>query len=163
MNRPALALCLLVLAVGGCGGDDDEPSGNAPTRAEYIAAGDEICTQVNEKTAELNREVDEIERTATDQAAALAAAAPLLAEAYDYQRDQLAEFRDLTPPAGDEEAVDRIVAGIEQQVALVGKIADAASAGDAERLAELGSQVAPLRTRVRGLLQGYGFEECGRR
>ena len=68
MNRPALALCLLALAVGGCGGDDDEPSGNAPTRAEYIAAGDEICTQVNEKTAELNREVDEIERTATDQA-----------------------------------------------------------------------------------------------
>ena len=118
---------------------------------------------MNDKTAALNRRVDEIERTATDQAQALAEAAPLLAEAYDFQGDQLAEFRDLTPPAGDQEAVDRIVVGIEQQVALVGQIADAASAGDAERLAELGSQVAPLRTRVRGLLQGYGFEECGRR
>ena len=60
-----------------------------------------------------------------------------------------------------EETVDKIVAGLEQQVALVGQAADAAGAGESERFDEVASQMTGTRSRVRGLLQGYGFNECG--
>jgi hypothetical protein len=73
----------------------------------------------------------------------------------------VAKFRDLTPPAGDEETVDKIVAALEQQTALVGQAADAADSGNAERLSALGTEADATRTRVRGLLQGYGFRKCG--
>jgi hypothetical protein len=155
-----LGLCCLAFVLGGCGGDDDEAS-DAPTREEFIAAGDELCREVNDKIASANERLQEIEQSATDQQQALADAAPVLAETYDFQRAQLGEFRDLTPPEGDAVTFDKIVAGLEQQVALVGQLADAAEAGDAERLTEVGSQVAGTRSRVRGLFQGYGFEECG--
>lgn len=163
----------LVLGGSGCGGGDDEPSGDRPaasgtatesaqTREEFIASGDEICKRVNAEVGPVNRRIADVEQKATNPQQALAGAAPILADAYELQRDHVAEFRDLTPPTGDEETVGKIVAALEQQVALVGQLAEAADAGNLERLGEVSSQLPETRSRVRGLLQGYGFEECGR-
>jgi hypothetical protein len=152
MLKMSFALLAVLVVLAGCGGDDDEEPGNrsgtvesAPTRAEFIAAGDAICEEVNDKVTSINDRVQRIEDSATSEEQALADVAPILAEAYDLQRDGVAEFRDLTPPPADEETVDKVVAGLEQQTALVGQIAEAADAGSAERLADLGSQLDATR------------------
>lgn len=169
--RPALALlAVLCLALAtGCGGDDGPgttgttgTSATTPTRAAFIAQGDAVCRETNARIAASNARIAQINRTATDAKQALADAAPIFAETYDEQRDSVARFRALTPPAGDEQTVDAIVAGIEQQVSLVGQAAEAAAAGDVAQLQAVGAQMRSTRTRVRGLLQGYGFKECGR-
>lgn len=169
MRRRVIVLALVCLVtVPGCGGDDggsgatDATTAAPPTRSAYIAQGDEVCRQANAQITASNAKIARINATATDAGQALADAAPIFAETYSDQRGHLAEFRALTPPAGDEQTVDRIVAGIEQQVALVGQAAKAAAAGDAAQLKTIGEQLGTTRVRVRALLQGYGFKECGR-
>jgi hypothetical protein len=163
----AIAVLLGLSGAAGCGGDDGgERSATAatagPTRAAFIAEADALCRRTNAQIAATNTRITQINRTATSERQALEDAAPLLAETYDAQRASVAELRALEPPAGDEAAVTRIVAGVEQQVAAVGQVADAAQAGDAARVRALGEDLQTTRTRVRGLFQGYGFEVCGR-
>jgi hypothetical protein len=164
MRAAAAVLVVSCLAVAsGCGGDDaNGGSDEARTRAAYIAQADAICRRANAGIAATNARISQINRTATDAQRALSAAAPLLAGAAEAQRASFKEFRALTPPAGDADTVARMVAGIEEQVAVVGQVADAAAAGDVERMQTLGTQLPRTRDRVRSLLQGYGFKECGR-
>lgn len=152
-------LCAAVAA--GCGGDDDS-GGEASTRAAYIAQGDAICRKANAEIAATNARINQIERSATSAGQALKEAAPLLQQTADDQRASVAEFRALSAPAEDEAQVEKIVAGITDQVELVGKLADAAQAGDAARVQALGAELAGTRDRVRSLFQGFGFAECGR-
>lgn len=162
-------LCVPAVAAG-CGDDGGGSTGSAttsastaaPTRAAFVAQGDALCRRANARIAATNERIAQINRTATSADRALAEAAPLLAATYAEQRRYVAEFRALTPPAGEEETIDGIVAGIEQQVGLVGQVADAAQAGDVARVRTLGASLKTTRTRVRGLLQGYGFQVCGR-
>ncbi len=121
-----------------------------------------MCRQTNARIAASNARIAQINRTATNAKQALADAAPVFAETYDEQRGSVERFKALTPPAGDEQTVDRIVSGIEQQVSLVGQASEAAAAGDVAQLQELAAQLRGTRPRVRSLLQGYGFKECGR-
>lgn len=164
MRLLASALAVLCAAVAaGCGGTDaDDETAGAPTRAAYIAAGDAVCRKANAGIAATNARIAEINRTATDPRQALTDAAPLLAETAKDQRAYVAEFRALDRPAGEDAAVDEIVAGIGSQVTLVEEVADAAAAGDVERIQALGTDLRSTRDRVRDLLQGYGFTECGR-
>jgi hypothetical protein len=164
----AIAVSLGLAGAAGCGGDDGAPGGAAtgaaaaPTRAAFIAEADAVCRRTNVRIAATNARIAQINRTATSEREALAEAAPLLAETSAAQRESVGEIRALEPPDGDEAAVARIVAGIEQQVATVGQVADAARSGDAARVRALGAELQTTRTRVRGLFQGYGFEVCGR-
>lgn len=155
-----------LVAASGCGDDGGDTTTTttaaAPTRAAYIAQGDAVCRRTNAGIAATNARIAQINRTATDAQQALADAAPLLATTAKAQRASAAEFRALQPPAGDTAEVAAIVAGIDEQVALVGEVADAAAAGDVARIKTLGAQLRTTRDRVRGLLQGYGFKVCGR-
>jgi ABC-type transporter Mla subunit MlaD len=153
-------------AASGCGGDgDDAPTTaatSAPSRAAFIAQADAVCRRTNERIAATNARITQINRTATSESGALADAAPLLAETHRTQQASLAELRELAPPAGDEQTVDEIVRGLEQQVATVGSVAEAARAGDAARVRSLGSELQDVRSRAAALLRGYGFRVCGR-
>jgi hypothetical protein len=164
MRAAAAVLAVSCLAVAsGCGGDGGNGGSDpAPTRAAYISQADAICRRANAGIAATNAQITQINRTATDARRALSVAAPLLAGAAKAQRASLEEFRALTPPTADADTVAGMVAGIEEQVALVGKVADAASAGDVARIQTLGTRLRSTRDRVRSLLQGYGFKECGR-
>ena len=73
----------------------------------------------------------------------------------------MADFRELEPPPADRDIFERMAEALEQQAALVGRLADAAAAGDAARFVSVNGELETTRTRARGLLQGYGFRECG--
>lgn len=163
----ALALLCLSIAAVGCGGDEDEPdspagtpassSETAPTREEFIAQGDAICKDANEEIAEINSG----ETGASTLEEGLEQLARVAADGYEVTRGYVGEFRDLTPPEGDEETVDKIVSGLEQQAGIIGQLADAADSGDTEQFQQITPQVQEIRNRVRSLLQGYGFDDCG--
>lgn len=164
MRGTATVLAILcTVAVAGCGDDggSDGADGTA-TRASYIAAGDAVCRKANAGIAATNAKIAQINQTATDPRRALTDAAPLLAQTAKDQRGYVAEFRALPRPAGQDAAIDEILAGIGSQVTLVEEVAAAAAAGDVSRIQALGTRLRSTRDRVRGLLQSYGFTECGR-
>jgi hypothetical protein len=82
MRRTRALLAIGGLAVAGCGGP--------LTKQEYLAAGNQICEEVNEKT-------DTLGNPQTFQATrdALATKGP---EVVSFARDQAGEFRELRPP-----------------------------------------------------------------
>lgn len=164
MRLTATVLAVLCAVAAGCGGDDggDGSGGDASARAAYIEQGDAICRKANAEIAATNARINQIERSATSAGQALKDAAPLLQQTADDQRASVAEFRALNAPDADQAQVEKIVAGITEQVALVGKLADAAQAGDAAQVQALGAELAGTRDRVRSLFQGFGFAECGR-
>jgi hypothetical protein len=82
MRRSCALVAVGGLALAGCGGP--------LTKQEYVAAGNEICEKVNEKT-------DTLGNPQTFQATldAMATRGP---EVVSFARDQAGEFRELRPP-----------------------------------------------------------------
>jgi hypothetical protein len=181
--RLAVLLVAAAVLVSGCGGSDRDTQQQAnrpdarptsttdaaptrtaqpkPTRQEFIAQGDALCKRANVEIKALNERFNRTVRGATDPNEALSLAAPILAEGYAKQRQDVAEFREVDPPPADGDIFEKIVEALEQQVALVGRLEDAADAGDAVRFASVSRELETTRSRARGLLPGYGFRECG--
>ena len=146
----ALTLALGLIAAG-CGGDDDdgngdatdaEPAVEAPSKAEYIAQADQICRESNQ----------EIEQAIEDAPATEAPPEEFITETmvplFEQEFEQL---RALTPPAGDEETVDRIYSAAEEGVAQIKE--------DASNFQQTG-EAAGLQE-ASGLAEDYGFKVCG--
>jgi len=131
LKLTSIALALLALAAGlviaGCGDDDDETTtttteaepettganGEAPTKAEFIEAADEICQTEDEELAdEALAQYPEGPPIGED---AAAFAEDIVIPNLQSQHDKIAA---LTPPAGEEEAVadilDKLQAGIDE-------------------------------------------------
>jgi hypothetical protein len=181
--RLAVLLFAAAVLVTGCGSSDGDTQQEAnrsesrptstteatstrtaepePTRQEFIAQGDALCKRANVEIKALNERFRRTVRGVTDPNEALSLAVPVLAEGYANQRQDVAAFRKLEPPPADRDVFDRIVQALEQQVALVGRLADAAEAGDVDRFQSVSRELDTTRIRARGLLQGYGFRECG--
>ena len=151
-----LMFAALVLAAAGCGGDDDEgdagatgatgASGGPLTREEFIAQADEICKQgdraVNQEGSELfggqQPSAAEVEQFANE------ILVPSL-------RDQAAGIRSLTPPEGDEDEIDAILAELESATDRIEEDPSLLQASEGSGAFEEVNQMA----------QGYGFTECG--
>ncbi len=159
-SLPLAVLASAALAFAGCGDDDkSEGDGGAPTKATYIEQADELCRKTNDEGRKLNAEVQKF--LAGGDVSALKAAAPGLDEAHALGERSLAEFKRIPRPAGDEQQLDKMFAAYDAQVAMLGKLADAARSGNGQafrtQLLEQTSAVANSH----GQAQAYGFEECG--
>ena len=75
--------------------------------------------------------------------------------ALDLQRELLAKLRELEPPEGEEEAVDRWLDAIDEGTARI----EAASASPREALALLESEANPFE-KAEQLSADYGLEDC---
>lgn len=168
MTKRALAVlfvCLAIAAVvAGCGGGDDstssgdtssggestEASGSAPTKAVFIKEADKICADEN---AVMNEEITEyaeendiaLEKEPTkDQQVEIYEAVVL-----PNVGKQGEEIAALTPPAGDEEAVEEITDALAESVDDV--------EASAEQLAEGENPLAEASSKARA----YGMKTCG--
>lgn len=153
MHKTVLLLTLPALAAGlvaaGCGGDDDG-GGDALTKEEFIAQGDENCV-------EADRELEGAEREAFGNFEQ--GEEPSSEQLEQFVRDDLVPniqgqvdyLRDLNPPEADEEqiteALDTAQDGLDQIEEDPGAL-DGGPGG--EQLNDAGQQ-----------LQEYGFEQCG--
>ena len=167
------------LLLAGCGGDDDNDSGDGGstsqattqaetttqsetvTREEYIAEADAFCKKANAEAKVLNERSREAVRGAKDAKAQLAAIAPILEEGYEVQRRSRVEFKKIEYPPADRAIIERLYAAYDKQTALVAQLRDAAEAGDLARFRRVTAEQVKVRTTARSLAQDYGFKECG--
>jgi hypothetical protein len=118
MTRSRIVTAMLVggLAIGliaaGCGDDDDGDEAASLTKEEWIAQADEICAQGNE---EIGQQAGEVfgggpPSAAEERRFAEEVVVPNIEE-------QVADVKALSPPEGDEEQVDAIIAAAEEGLA----------------------------------------------
>lgn len=159
---------LLVATLAGCGSTDNSQSesqqpqstlGEAtatqtpagPTKDEFIAQADQVCADFREATKEVAEatpsDYDELEEQAQ--------------EIIQMTQATLAEFRALTPPAGDDEIMRRYTSSVEESITLLKRLREAAQEEDAIKVDTYADDLRGLSQRQRGLAQGYGFKVCG--
>jgi hypothetical protein len=152
MRRTLAAVMLAALATmlvaAGCGGDDDG-DGEALSKEEFIAQGDENCAEADQELEAAERETfggleqgqqpdpEQIEQFATE-------------ELVPNIQGQVDHLRELNPPEADEERIDEILDTAQEGLDEIEDDPSALQAGSPTGLDEAGQQ-----------LQEYGFEECG--
>lgn len=152
--KKALWMLVLVLATGliaaGCGDDDDDgdDGGDAPTKEEFIAEADQICSDGDaEIEAAAEETFGQSDRPPTPEEQEAFASETVIPNI----EEQVNGVDELTPPEGDEDEIQAIV--------------DAANEGlDAGRddpsvFTEQGGED-PL-AEASGLAQDYGLKACG--
>ena len=118
MKKSLLSLFALLaatmLVAAGCGGDDSSSDEPAPTKTEYVADADQICT---DDAAEIQEAVADVPNVAdlTDPETQDAVTNDVL----PIYQQQLDDLRALTPPEGDEETTEEIYTALEEALSLI--------------------------------------------
>ncbi len=152
MSKKYIALLLTIAFSGaavfaGCGGDDSSDSDTtqveAPTKAEYIAQADEICQTHSDKIDELTAEFDE--NTGKEEVMTFTEETyiPTLQEEVD-------QLKELTPPEGEEEAVESMLTALDEGVGVLADDPEAVLNGGENPLADASAQA-----------QEFGLKVCG--
>jgi len=159
-----LFACLAIAAVAaGCGGGDDSTSsgdtsggessaasGSAPTKAVFIKEADKICGDsnevMNEELAEFSKENDISETEEPSEELQVEAYESIVLPNIAGQGEEIAA---LTPPVGDEEAVEEITDALAESVDDV--------EASAEQLVEGKNPFADASSKARA----YGMKTCG--
>jgi hypothetical protein len=139
-----LAVVAVALVAAGCGGDDDD--GEALTKNEFIAQGDENCARADAELEAAERE-------------AFSGGEPSSAEAERFVTDDLLPniqgqidfLRNLNPPEADQDQVNEILDTAQEGVDGLEENPDEIEGGPAgEQLNQAGTE-----------LKEFGFEKCG--
>lgn len=144
MPRAALILLVPLLAVTGCGGDDD-----APTREDYIAEADALCERLNEEIEEVN------EQEPTD----VESLRELLDAGLDLTREGLEEFEEIEPPEELEDEVDEFLDTARDQEQALERARDAGTFEEGAQI--LRQELPPIVEAREEAADEIGFEECG--
>jgi hypothetical protein len=156
---------IAALLLAGCSGDDspeptDNPGGlsDNPSKAEYIAAADEICQTLYEQ-----RDPLENQAAAAAQQGDTDAAATTFENAAAITGQRFAELEALPRPAGDEQTLDKIYeAGGERTVEVARQAAAALREEDQKALARVTQQGGANTARFSKLAIDYGMLVWGR-
>jgi hypothetical protein len=143
----ALATGLLIV-LAGCG-DDDSTSSEDSAKADFIAEGDQICTQTGVDVSEEAQKRFPSGVAPADGGAIEKFFAEVTIPAL---RDQYEQIGALTPPSGDEDEVQAILDAGNEAVDEAEK--------DPRALAVLKGGKTPF-DEVSQLEQAYGFQVCG--
>ena len=140
MRRAAVGI---VLVVSACGGDE------RLTKAEYVRQADAICAKY-ERRLEALREP----RTLRDVPAFIERGVPLA-------KRELAEFEELRPPEGDQAEVERLLTQVEETIAELERLGEAAAARDRAAAQTAAARVEEAGAEAAKLARSYGLDECG--
>lgn len=156
-----VALLIVTVLGGGCGGDDassdgssDTPSADKrPTKAEFIERADAICTKYRKRTDKLGEDGDS-PSSAKEQA-------KVVRQLADEADSTLKEFEDLELPPGDNAPIEQYKELAREQIELVRRAGEALDDGKVQRATTLINSGDETAGRLRGIAQGYGFKVCG--
>lgn len=129
-------------ALAACGGDD---SSDAPTKAEFIADADAICTKGDDELQKAGEEL-------------FGNKSPNKDELISFTEDtivpnieqQAADLRELTPPEGDEDEIGSLLDSLDNGVTAIADDPAAALSRDQNPLADANEKA-----------QAYGLTSCG--
>ena len=143
----ALAACVLAAGCGPFGGGDDEL-----TKDELIAQGDEICQRGRDQYLELQKNPPQTAE----------ASAALTSKLIEITEAEIADLRELDPPAESEQALDAYLDAREAGVDVLREGLAAAEDQDAEAYAEAQAKIAEGQVHRARLAEEVGFSECSR-
>lgn len=132
-----------------------------PEKAAYIAKADAVCETGNADARKLNERANKAVRAAHDDKDRLRALAPILKDGLPIQTAALQRFKAVVPPAADRPLISGYWKLLDQQVVLLGQLADAAAAGDLPKYQQITARSGRLRDQARALARDYGFKKCG--
>jgi hypothetical protein len=140
---------LAAAALAGCGGGG---GGETLTKAEFVAAGDQICKDAHAQFAALQKNPPD---TASE-------AATLTQKLIDISNTELDRIRALNAPSDVQPALDRYLKAREQGIALLNKGLAAAQDENARAYAAAQAEITKGQVKRLKLAQAVGFDECSR-
>ncbi len=123
---------------------------SALSKEEFIEQADQICEEADEQTQDLQPP-----RTPD-------ALAEFVAEAQKVTEDLLDRLRELEPPDADQEVIDSLLATIEEAMAYLPQIQQAAEERDLQAINRLGQELQRTAANANQIARDYGLEKCGR-
>jgi hypothetical protein len=141
-----LGVVSVAAGVAACGG------GNGDKRLsseEFVAEGNAICAEANEKIEALGEFPVSPEEAAT-----------YLDEFAEILDREAESFSALTPPEDLEETVDQAIALIKEVSQVAREASEPAAAGDMAAVLDVAPQVAALEEELDALTVGLGLDEC---
>jgi hypothetical protein len=122
---------------------------------------DAFCKDSNAEAKKRNEEFQDALKGVSDPEEQLKVLAPLLADGYEWQQGLDDRFKSHQPPPSDAAIWDKYLTAAEERTALLGRVADAADAGDVDRVTALIDEQGRVDDRMKGIATGYGLKECG--
>ena len=164
IRKPLLVLALGAVALAGLAacGDDDSSSGEAglaenPSKADYIAAADDICQRLYEQ-----RDPLENQAALAAQEGDVEAAASTFENAASITETRFAELRTLPRPEADVQLLEAIYARGDRTAAIAREAAEALRSQDQQTLVQASKRGAANSLKLDKALIEYGFLVCGR-
>jgi hypothetical protein len=122
------------------------------SRAEFLAQGDEICTQAHEAFTDLQDQTPATAREAVD----------LTEQLINIAEDERDEIGDLNGPSDLDDKVDAYLSAREDGIELLHRGLDAAEDNDGQAYAASQAKVAAQQIERLQLALAVGFRECSR-
>jgi hypothetical protein len=152
LSKTLIALLLAMLALAGCGGDDDSPETTAATteaepvltKADLISQGDAICAEVNAAVGSV----------------AASESADQTAQIADLYIGMVESIKRLGMPA-EEAGYVEFVASADRLAEVEGEVKLAAEREDTGAVEEAGGEAVAALEQFEGAAEAYGFENCG--
>ena len=170
MKRTITLLALAVIVgTAGCGSESEtetqtvtepaEAKGEvAPlSKAEYIAASDEICGRYEELAEPLDGRIEDANDDGDYEAAA-----DVIEEAVDLLNQQVDEHKALAEPVGADAPPPELDEARTSVVAIFSRLEDALRDEDQERVDALAAELESAEAEIEGIDAGYGFQVCGK-
>jgi Tfp pilus assembly protein PilP len=145
-----------LLALSGCGGS------SAPSKSQYVAKADAICSVAHNKTAPLIGQVIAAGASlASGNAKSARQLAPVVQRLHAAAAAALAQLQALRQPSGEHAAIERFLTPLASIVEAIGKATTAMSSGQAPQALGLLAQVQPVTQQATSAAQAYGVPQCG--
>jgi hypothetical protein len=157
MRIPRLALpiaAVLALGAAGCGGDD------GPTKAEYIASADAICTDANKQAKTISKQFETLGKKAQEQKS-LTPLSPALSEAQKLNAQTNVKFQALDAPKELEDEIAAMNKELDKQDEVTEKLVAAAAKNDQKTYNTLGQQIGESQQKTQQIMSEIGFKVCG--
>lgn len=147
------ALVLAVLAIAGCGGDDDDTTApvapvettTALSKEELVAQGDAICAEVNAAVGTL----------------ASSDAAGAATQAADLYSGMVERLKELGAPSDDSSGYAEFIAAAEGLAQAESDVQLAAERGEDAALVTAETEATSALASFQSAATSYGFEQCG--
>ncbi len=155
--KAVLLLCAAgLIAVAGCGGDDDgEPGGDAAptTEAEFVTQVEEVCGAAQARSDELRQDLGDTPALSPE-------AVPVLEDTVAAVDELLAGLSGIDPPAGKADAYEEYLAAFEESSNILPGLINALEAGDQAAAEELAVELNEVDPQLEPLTRELGIEDC---
>jgi uncharacterized membrane protein YccC len=142
MRRARIVVAVVLLLFPGCSG------GNS--KEEFIEQADRLCREADEKTRDV-----EVPRTPEG-------LRDFVDQAQEISGELIRGLRQLEVPEGDRDTIERMLSRIEEAIAYLPELSEAARRRNAEELAEIGRRLQQASSEANRIAQEYGLQDCGR-